>query len=36
MVPINGGLPAWHWDKPAQIIATDGGNQDTSNEGKAA
>lgn len=36
MVPIDGGLPAWHWDKPIQIIATDASNPDALNEGKAA
>ncbi len=36
MVPVNDGLPAWHWDKPSQIIATDSGNQNTINEGQAA
>jgi electron transport complex protein RnfB len=32
MVPVSSGLPAWHWDKPSNLIATDS----TANEGKAA
>ena len=23
MVPVDGGLSSWHWDKPIQLIATD-------------